>query len=124
MFSLIRGAIIVGLIVYFSPLREGGEPEPQSAGTRPPPLREPSPAGERSEERDRLMGRLAGSLTEEVVRTAVSDKTQTGLRLKEQVASYLAQQAPKAASAVVLRPTDRAGPSPSVRCVYRCDGSE
>lgn len=126
MFSLIRGAIIVGLIVYFSPVREGGEralgePEPRSAGTRPSPSVEPSPAGD---DRDRMMDRLVGSLTEEVVRTAIGDKTQAGLRLKEQVASHLVQSSSKTASAVVLRPSDRGSPGQSVRCVYRCDGAE
>ena len=129
MFSLIRGAIIVGLIVYFSPVRDVperdlGEPERQSAGTRPRASADPSPARERSDEQDRMMGRLVGSLAEEAVRTAMGDKAQAGLRLKEQVASHLVQPSPKTAAAVVLRGSDRGSPGPAERCVYRCDGAE
>jgi hypothetical protein len=130
MFSLIRGVIVIGLIFYFSPERDRSEPEQQALGdergrtaTISPPL--PKDAN-RS---DGLWSRIVGSLTGEVVRTAVDGKAQeAALRLKE--ASWALPEAPsKRASAAIPHSADndaegRTSPGQSVRCVYRCDGAE
>ena len=130
MFSLIRGVIIVGLIVYFSPVRDRGEPEHPGAGEKSIPVSTaPAPGPEPSEHQDRLLGRLVGNLTEDVVRTAVNDRTQAGLRLKEQLASHLLQPSTKSATASMARSSERetagrSNPGQPVRCIYRCDGTE
>jgi hypothetical protein len=126
MFSMIRGVIIIGLIFYFSPERDIGEPEQARGGeqtptpTLSPPVAEDTQTG--------LWSRIVASLTEEAVRTTVTGKAQeAGLRLKE--ASLSLEPSQKSASAETARSADRdaagrASPGQSVRCVYRCDGAE
>ena len=129
MFSLIRGVIIIGLIFYFSPERDLGEPEQQArGGERAPTSTASPPISEDGKSQDGLWNRIIGSLTEEVVRTAVNDKAQeAGLRLKEASLS-LSQPAPKSASMETARSdrdtAGRASPGQSIRCIYRCDGAE
>jgi hypothetical protein len=127
MFTLLRGVAIVGLIFYFSPARQTGAPQgqPDREESRPVPVAAPSTP---VEAREGAWNRLVGSLKEEVVRTAVNEKTlSAGLRLS--AARPLMEASPKPASADRVRPFDqewplRPGQDPSVRCVYRCDGAE
>jgi hypothetical protein len=105
MFSLIRGLIIVGVIFYFSPARDTGEPEQQAAGGRMPVAAVSPPSSRGSNPEESLWDRIVGSFTEEVVRTAVNGKAhEAGLRLTEAAG--------------------RDSPGQSVRCIYRCDGAE
>ena len=130
MFTLIRGVIIVGLIVYFSPMRDGGQPEQKTGrGEREPAAATAAPATQAGLAQQGLWGWIPGSLAEDVVRTAVTDKAQeAGLRLKDHVARSLPERSPKAVAVATLPPerdaTGRGSPSASVRCVYRCDGAE
>jgi hypothetical protein len=124
MFSMIRGVIIIGLIFYFSPERDIGEPEQARGGeqtpTLSPPVAEDTQTG--------LWSRIVASLTEEAVRTTVTGKAQeAGLRLKEASLSLEPSQKSAPAEAVGSADRDAAGrasPGQSVRCVYRCDGAE
>jgi hypothetical protein len=120
MFSLIRGVIIVAVIFYFSPERDLGEPEQKArGGERPPTATAPPALVEDGNIHDSLWNRIVGSLTEEVVRTTVNSKAQeAGLRLKE--TAWLPEASPKSVAAEAAR----SSPSSSVRCVYRCDGTE
>jgi hypothetical protein len=129
MFTLLRSVVIIGLIFYFSPAREAGQPQTSGEDGKPAQA-PPAPAGAE----DGAWNRLVGTLQEEVVRTAVNDKTladkalSAGLRMSENAARALAAPS-KAAPADKLRPADpdwssRAAHDPSVRCVYRCDGAE
>lgn len=130
MFTLIRGVIIVGLIFYFSPVRDRGEPGQQTGrGEREPASAAAAPATQAGLAQQGLWGWIPGSLAEDVVRTAVTDKAQeAGLRLKDQVARSLPERSPKAVSVATLPPERdlalRGSPSASVRCIYRCDGAE
>ena len=67
MFTLIRGGIIVGLIFYFSPARDNGEPEHAVRGE---PAAVPRRAFEGNPAKGGLWERIAGILAEEAVRTA------------------------------------------------------
>jgi hypothetical protein len=127
MFTLLRSVVIIGLIFYFSPAREAGQPQSSEGDGKPA---QAAPAGAE----DGAWNRLVGTLKEEVVRTAVNDKAlsdkalSAGLRMSENAARALAAP-PKAAPADKPRPVDpdwssRAAHDPSVRCVYRCDGAE
>ena len=127
MFTLLRGAAIIGLIFYFSPARDLGEPEPQNGGEERRPASRPTAP---SEAQEGPWNRLVGSLKEEAVRTAMNEKTlSAGLRLKDSAARLLAE-APTVPSPPE-RPRSsneewalRAAYDPSVRRVYRCDGTE
>jgi hypothetical protein len=119
MFSLIRGVIIVGLIFYFSPERDRGEPDQKPRGGEPPAAALPPPVTENGHAQDDLWNRLVGSFAREAVRSTVTGKAQeSGLRLKE--AALLPAASPKVASAEA----DQSSPGQSVRCIYRCDGTE
>jgi hypothetical protein len=120
MFSLIRGVIIVAVIFYFSPERDLSEPDQKARGGEAPPTATALPAlVEDGNTHDGLWSRLVGSLTEEVVRTTVNGKAQeAGLRLKE--TAWL----PEASSRSTAAEAARSSPGQSVRCVYRCDGTE
>ena len=128
MFSLIRGIIIVGLIFYFSPTRDMGEPEHPARGERMSTTVSP-PASDGRIAQDVLWSRIVGGLTEEVVRTAVNEKVQdTGQGLKE-ASLALQESSSKSASTKIVRSSDReaagrVSPGESVRCIYRCDGAE
>ena len=119
MFSLIRGVIIVAVIFYFSPERDLGEPEQKArGGERPPTATAPPALVEDGRTHESLWNRIVSSLTEEVVRTTVNSKAQeAGLRLKE--TTWLPEPSPKSAAEAA-----RSTPGASVRCVYRCDGTE
>ena len=120
MFSLIRGVIIVAVIFYFSPERDLSEPEQKARGGEGPPTATMPPAlVEDGNSQDGLWNRIVGSVTEEVVRTTVNSKAQeAGLRFKE--TAWLPETSPKSAAAEA----GRISPGQSVRCVYRCDGTE
>jgi hypothetical protein len=126
MFTLLRSVAIIGLIFYFSPARDLGQTERQKGGEERRPEPRPSPL---SEAHESPWNRLVGGLKEEAVRTAMNEKTlSAGLRLKDGAARLL--EAP-----AVLAPPERPRSpdvewalreayDPSVRCVYRCDGTE
>ncbi len=126
MFTLFRSVVIIGLIFYFSPAREGGEAQQAGEDRQPPPAPH-APA----DAQDGSWNRLVGSVKEEVVRTAVNDKALSdkalgaGLRMSENAARSLVAPA-KPASPRTADPdwALRAAHDPSVRCVYRCDGTE
>jgi hypothetical protein len=120
MFSLIRGVIIVAVIFYFSPERDLSEPEQKARGAEGPATAAAPPAVvEDGNAHDGLWNGIVGSLAEEVVRATVNNKAQEGgSRLKE--AAWLPELSPKSAAAEAAR----SSPGQSVRCVYRCDGSE
>jgi hypothetical protein len=126
MFTLIRGVIIIGLIFYLSPVRHTGDLEghpPDGERTRTPPASSRSPELAKAE--DGLWDRIVASFAEEAVRTAVTGKAQdTGLRLKDHAPWPLSELSSKPASTGTLRSAERDSPGLSVRCVYRCDGTE
>jgi hypothetical protein len=128
MFSLIRGIIIIGLIFYFSPERNTGEPEEQALGEPSPIATLPPFTAEDGSAQSGVWSKIVTGLTEEAVRTTVSGKAEeTGQRLKEAALSLQAPS-PKLPSAET-QSSDRAGagqasPGQSVRCIYRCDGTE
>ena len=129
MFTLIRGVVIVGLIFYFSPVRDRGEPEPQGgSGERELASGVSLRSAQAGLAQQGLWSWISGSFAEEAVRTAVTDKAQeAGLRLKDRVAS-LSEPSLKGTLPATL-PPERNAPSQSisgasVRCVYRCDGTE
>ena len=137
MFSLIRGVIIVGLIFYFSPVRDPSGPEHQGPGAEQAATSSSVPGGAsfgsdaQEGAQEGAWSRIVASLKEEVVRTAIHDKAQgLGLRPGDEASWPLARPNPKSASADTVRSPDRdaaaarANPSQSVRCVYRCDGAE
>jgi hypothetical protein len=127
MFTVLRSVAIIGLIFYFSPARNLGETERQKGGEERRPASGPSAP---SEAHESPWNRLVGSLKEEAVRTAMNEKTlSTGLRLKDSATGLLAE------APAVPTPPERPHSSdvqwalreafdPSVRCVYRCDGTE
>jgi hypothetical protein len=129
MFTLFRAVVIIGLIFYFSPERDPGQPE------------RPARDGDRitasvgrgiSEARDTsnsLRDRILGSLGQEVIRTAVNNKAEVaGLRLGDQVFGHSSGPSSKSAMVESLRrdrePTDGGSTGQSVRCIYRCDEAE
>jgi hypothetical protein len=129
MFTLIRSVIIIGLIFYFSPARHQTAPgQPSSGGPAPNPAVS-SNASEAAQAQDDLWDMIVGSIAQEAVRTAVEEKVQgAGLRLKEQ-ASSLAESVAKPAPVSTSRAPDpsaagQATGGSSVRCIYRCDGTE
>jgi hypothetical protein len=127
MFTLLRSVVIVGLIFYFSPTRENGylQQKPSGEERRPAPADAPRPS---LEIQDGALNRFVGSLKEEVVRAAVNEKTLTaGLRATAAQALMEASFKPEATEKARSSDQDtalRGGIDPSVRCVYRCDGSE
>jgi hypothetical protein len=129
MFTLLRSVVIVGLIFYFSPTRENGYLQHKSSGEerRPAPADAPRPSAS-LEIQDGALNRFVGSLKEEVVRAAVNEKTLTaGLRATAAQALMEASVKPEATEKARSSDQDtalRGGIDPSVRCVYRCDGSE
>ena len=129
MFTLLRSVVIVGLIFYFSPARETGQSQyNQGDDERRSASSEASASSAPGGPEDGPLNRLADSLKEEVVRTAVNEKTlAAGLRLG--AARALMDQPSKPAPTEKPRSSAqelalRASIDPSVRCVYRCDGSE
>jgi hypothetical protein len=129
MFTLLRSVVVVGLIFYFSPVRETGQPQHKpDEDERRPALTEASGASAPGAPEDGPLNRLADSLKEEVVRTAVNEKTlAAGLRLgaaralMDQPSKPTPTEKPRSpAQELALR----ASIDPLVRCVYRCDGSE
>jgi len=136
MFTVLRSVVIIGLIFYFSPARETGQREP---GEDRKPRQTPPPSAV-AEAQESAWNRLVGGLKDEAVRTVVNDKAlsdkafSAGVRMSENAARSLLAQ-PKAALAEKAAPAEkprlaeadgaaRAAQDPSVRCVYRCDGSE
>ncbi len=131
MFTLLRSVAIIGLIFYLSPARETDQSQ-RHTGEERKPAQAPAPLP--AEDPDSAWNRLVGNLKEEVVRTAVNDKALTdkalsaGLRVSENAARSLVApskptppERPRLADpGWTLRPAE----DPSVRCVYRCDGSE
>ena len=67
MFTLLRSVAVIGLIFYFSPARQAGQPQREED-------RNPAQALPAVEAEDGAWNRLVGTLKEEVVRTAVNDK--------------------------------------------------
>jgi hypothetical protein len=127
MFSLIRGAIVIALIFYFSPARNPDGPEHQGA-ERAQGSADPSPAS-KAEQAEALWDRIASSLAEEVVRTTINEKAHAvGLRIPDHGSSALREPSAKTASAATARTSKREpdppSPGQSVRCVYRCDETE
>jgi hypothetical protein len=132
MFTVLRSVVIIGLIFYFSPVRETGQPQGEPGEDRKPAQTPPSPVV--AEAQDGAWNRLVGGLKDEAVRTVVNDKALTdkafsaGMRISETAArSLLTPPKPAAAEKPRIAETDwaaRAAQDPSVRCVYRCDGSE
>jgi hypothetical protein len=129
MFSLIRGAVIIGLIFYFSPARDTGESTASPYAARPSTL----PSREMPDDQaggkllDGFLSRLAGTVTEDVVRTAAYDKAQSaGLALRDGGFSLPESGArtTEARRSADLEPAWRASAAQAVRCIYRCDGSE
>ena len=129
MFTLFRCVTLIGLIFYFSPARDlgGHEHHNRSQERRPAAVAHPPAPGEALEG---LWSRLVGSVKEEVVATVVDETaTAAGARLKSGAARLMAEG--PAVPAPPERPrssgedwTLRASNDPSVRCVYRCDGTE
>jgi hypothetical protein len=130
MFSLIRGLVIIGLIFYFSPARDIGDIEPSPAAAKPHPAStESQEAQGRSKLLDGLLSRLAGGVTEDVVRTAAYDKAQSAaLRLRDSTSWSLPDSTPKTTSdgrrSATSEAALRTSAAQGVRCVYRCDASE
>lgn len=122
MFSLIRGALIVGVIFYLSPLRGVDETGHQNGGPIPSPF-----AAEGHPAKDALWSQVVGSATDKVARTAVNETARAaGVRLKTQAAMVLAER-PTPADNLRQPELDEAArnlATQGVRCVYRCDGSE
>jgi len=138
MFTVLRSVVIIGLIFYFSPARETGQPQREPGEDRKPGQTPPSTAV--AEAQESAWNRLVGGLKDDAVRTVVNDKAlsdkafSAGVRMSENAARSLLAQ-PKAALAEKVAPAEkprlaeadgaaRAAQDPSVRCVYRCDGSE
>jgi hypothetical protein len=126
MFTLLRGVAIIGVIFYFSPARDLGEGHAKGGEER-----RPAPhATASSEAHEAPWNRLVGSLKEEAVRTAVNEKTlSAGLRLKDNATRLLAGAPAVPAPPERPRSSDaewalREAFDPSVRCIYRCDGTE
>jgi hypothetical protein len=129
MFTLLRSIAVIGVIFYFSPVREAGQPDhPYDREERRPTL--PSPRPTPSEPHEGLWSRLLGGMKEEAVRSVADEAVASaGVRLKEGANRLLAD-----ASAIPAPPERprasgeewplRSGYDPFVRCVYRCDGTE
>jgi hypothetical protein len=128
MFTLLRGVAIIGLIFYFSPARDLGQGH-QKGGEERRPAPAPYPTAP-SEAHESPWNRLVGSLKEEAVRTAMNEKTlSAGFRLKDTATRLLADAPAVPAPPERPRSSDvewalREAFDPSVRCVYRCDGTE
>ena len=131
MFTLVRSVIIIGIIFYFSPVRDRKESAKPVSGGHGATLAEAS-QGE-GEAANEILTSVVGGITQEVARaavndfarTAIKDKTkEAGLRLKEHVAwSEPTQRPPVTAPSTTNRDMANKA-SHSVRCVYRCDGTE
>ncbi len=131
MFTLFRSVAIIGLIFYFSPARETGQPQHQTEEERKPAA---APALGPAEAQDGPWNRLVGNFKEEVVRTAVNDKAisdkaiSAGVRMSENAARSLvvpAKPAPRSDARLTTPEWAlRAAEDPSVRCIYRCNETE
>ena len=126
MFTLLRGVLIIGVIFYFSPERQGqtGSPEGGAAGDE---LDKHLPLPMDGKAAEAAWKKMAVAVTEEAVRSAVQDKTEAvGLRLKDHAPWAALESTQRALSAKDgARPQDADKLSGAgIRCVYRCDGTE
>ena len=129
MFTLFRCVAVIGLIFYLSPARDLGEHQRPNGSQehRRGAAAHPSTPGEA------LQGwwsQLVGTVKDEAVATVVDETAASaGARLRSGATRLLAEG--PAIPAPPERPrlpseewTLRPSHDPSVRCVYRCDGSE
>ena len=129
MFTVARAILIIGLIFYFSPARhEGSDAAGGSQANAPANALKEAFAPTETKAAEGPWKRLAAVVTEEAVRTVVSEKAQAaGLHLKDDAqrsALEAAQKALAARNGATAEDAEAKASAQGVRCVYRCDGTE
>jgi hypothetical protein len=118
MFTVVRGVLIIAAIFYFSPVRNAGDEQPTGAQAVSPP----TAAARGGSFLVALWNSFAGDVAEDAVRTSAETYVaDLGLRLSDASAARRGVAASRVSD---LRSDAKDGQGSSVRCVYRCDGTE
>ena len=129
MFTIARAILIIGLIFYFSPARhEGSDAAGGSQANAPANALKEAVGPAETKAAEGPWKRLAAVVTEEAVRTVVSEKAQAaGLRLKDDTQWSVVEGAQKALASrngAMAEDAEAKASAQGVRCAYRCDGTE